>query len=78
LIFRKDSLRCKDSVTISHENITFTSGDRFNDFPRPVHGNRAGIVLTEFSCGHQAIDATSICGNGEPTLDLVLAEATLR
>jgi wyosine [tRNA(Phe)-imidazoG37] synthetase (radical SAM superfamily) len=54
---------------------TFTPGERLKELPS-VDAVAAALdtALAEFSRGHKAIDAISICGNGEPTLYPELAE----
>jgi wyosine [tRNA(Phe)-imidazoG37] synthetase (radical SAM superfamily) len=61
------------------KNVTFTPGDRLKDLPSPgVVATALETALTEFSRGHKAIDAISICGNGEPTLYPALAEVNVQ
>ena len=54
---------------------TFTPGERLKELPS-VDAVAAALdtALAKFSRGHKAIDAISICGNGEPTLYPELAE----
>ena len=60
------------------KNVTFTPGDRLKDLPSPgVVATALETALAEFSRGHKAIDAISICGNGEPTLYPALAEVAV-
>jgi len=60
------------------KNVTFTSGDRLKDLPSPgMVATALKTALSEFSRGHKAIDAISICGNGEPTLYPALAEVNV-
>jgi wyosine [tRNA(Phe)-imidazoG37] synthetase (radical SAM superfamily) len=57
------------------KNVTFTPGDRLKDLPSPDAVTTAlENTLAEFSRGDKAIDAISICGNGEPTLYPALGE----
>jgi hypothetical protein len=50
-------------------------GDRLKDLPTPdAVATALKNALAEFSRRDKAIDAISICGNGEPTLYLALGE----
>jgi wyosine [tRNA(Phe)-imidazoG37] synthetase (radical SAM superfamily) len=57
------------------KSVTLMPGDRLKDLPTPdAVATALKNALAEFSRRDKAIDAISICGNGEPTLYLALGE----
>lgn len=61
------------------KNVTFAAGERLKELPSPDAVAAAlETALAEFSRDHKAIDAISVCGNGEPTLYPPLAEVVVK
>jgi wyosine [tRNA(Phe)-imidazoG37] synthetase (radical SAM superfamily) len=57
------------------KSVTLMPGDRLKDLPTPdAVATALKNALAEFSRRDKAIDAISICGNGEPTLYQALGE----
>lgn len=61
------------------KQVTLSPGERLNDLPSVgAVATALEAALAEFSCAGPAIDAISICGNGEPTLYPALAEVIIK
>lgn len=61
------------------KNVTFTPGERLKDLPSvDAVAAALDISLADLSRDDKAIDAITICGNGEPTLYPALAEVIVK